>query len=323
MVTRPPSKHATFFILIVVCLDSVGIGLIMPVMPALITELTDQPVSDAARWGGFLMFLYALMQFSFGPTLGNLSDRFGRRPVLLVSVFMLAIDYLIMALAPTLALLVVGRLLSGIAAATHSTANAVMADISTPEKRAQNFGLVGAAFGVGFIIGPLIGGLLGEFGPRAPFYAAAAISFANFLYGLFILPETLTEKNRRPFEWSRANPIGTAKQIGNFPSVVWFVVVYFFMQMAFFTYPSTWSYFTIESFGWTSARVGLSLAAVGIGFALVQGWLIRPILARLGEANTAILGLTASGIALTGFALSPNEWLLWSFVPICSLGIIA
>ncbi len=317
------SRHAAGFILVTVVLDSVGIGLIMPVMPELIGSLTGESMAGAARWGGLLIFLYALMQFSFGPTLGSLSDRFGRRPVLLISVFMLSVDYLIMALAPTIALLVVGRMLSGIAAATHSTANAFMADVSKPEDRAKNFGLIGAAFGVGFIIGPLIGGLLGEIGPRAPFYAASAIAFANFLYGYFVLPETLKEGDRRPFQWTRANPLGAARQISKLPAVSWFVVVYFFFQLSTFVYPAVWAYFTIEAFGWSSAHVGFSLAAVGFGFAVVQGGLIRPVLKRLGEFRTTQLGMIVSGISLAGYAFAPNGVWVWFLLPLSALGIMA
>lgn len=317
------SRHAAGFVLVTVVLDSAGIGLIMPVMPELIGSITGEPMAGAAEWGGLLMFLYALMQFSFGPTLGNLSDRFGRRPVLLTSVFLLSVDYLIMALAPTIALLVVGRMLSGIAAATHSTANAFMADVSPPEKRAKNFGLIGAAFGVGFIIGPLIGGLLGEIGPRAPFYAAAGLSFANFLYGYFVLPETLREKDRRPFVWTRANPLGAARQISKLPTVAWFVVVYFFFQLSTFVYPAVWAYFTIEAFGWSTSQVGLSLAAVGLGFAVVQGGLMGPILKRLGEFRTTQIGMIVSAIALAGYAFAPSSLWVWILLPISALGIVA
>ncbi|MEP2579183.1 MAG: MFS transporter, partial [Roseibium sp.] len=208
MQTGSSRRGALGFILVTLTLNSMGIGLMMPVMPSLLRELTDLPVSDAARWGGALSLVYALMQFAFGPTLGNIADRFGRRPVLLVSMFAMAVDYLIMALSWHIAVLFAGRLLSGIAGATFSAASAFIADVSSKEDRAKNFGLIGAGFGVGFVLGPMIGGYLGEFGPRAPFYAAAILSFANFVFGFFVLPETLKDDNRRAFDWKRANPLG-------------------------------------------------------------------------------------------------------------------
>ena len=210
---RRAGPRAAAFVFVTVLIDAMGIGIIIPVMPDLIRELTDLPLGAAALWGGYLSFVYALMQFAFGPTLGNLSDRFGRRPVLLVSLLALAVDYLVMGFAPTLWLLFAGRALAGIAGATYSTANAFMADVSPPDRRAQNFGLIGAGFGVGFIAGPLIGGLAAELGTRAPFFVAAALAMVNFAYGALVLPETLARENRRRFDWRRANPFGAARQI--------------------------------------------------------------------------------------------------------------
>ena len=320
---RPAGKHAAAFVFVTMVLDAIGIGLIIPVMPELIAQVTGDPLAGAARWGGALAFTYAIMMFVFGPTLGSLSDRFGRRPVLLVSVFMLSVDYLIMALAPTLVWLFIGRALSGLSAATHATAAAFMADISTAEERARNFGLLGAAFGVGFIVGPTIGGFLGEIGPRAPFYGAAAIALLNFIYGALVLPETLKVEDRRPFDLKRANPFGAARQIVKIKSVAWFALAFLFLQLAFFVYPSVWAFYTREAFGWSSFRVGLSLAAVGVGFALVQGVFMGRILGRLGSRRTALLGLAASVIALAGFGLAPSELVVWMVVPISALGAIA
>ncbi|MFC6655030.1 MFS transporter [Roseibium salinum] len=259
-------RSALGFILVTLIINSMGIGLMMPVMPSLLTELTSLPVSDAARWGGALSVVYALMQFAFGPTLGNLSDRFGRRPVLLVSMFTLAVDYLIMALSWHLAVLFVGRILSGVAGATFSAASAYIADVSSKADRAKNFGLVGAGFGFGFVLGPMIGGFLGEFGPRAPFCAAAALSFINFLFGYFMLPETLKDENRRGFAWKRANPFGALKQIGAYPEVRTLLLAVFLFDIAHYVYPAVWSYYAEEVFAWSPGDIGLSLAFVGLGF---------------------------------------------------------
>lgn len=320
---RPrPGRHTSAFVFITVLIDSMGIGIIIPVIPGLIRELTDLSFGQAALWGGFLTLAYALMQFVLGPTVGNLSDRFGRRPVLLLSLAVMAIDYLIMAVAQSLWVLFLGRLIAGAAGATHSTANACMADISPPEKRAQNFGLMGAAFGIGFIIGPILGGLAGEVSTRAPFYAAAAIAFANFCYGLVVLPETLGEANRRPFSWIRANPLGVALQIAKVPMVAWFVLAFFLFNLAHYVYPAVWSYYTQEAFDWTTGQVGLSLALVGVGFALVQGWLIRLILPRIGEARTALFGFLMSILGLAVLSAATEGWMVLAVIPITALGAV-
>ena len=317
---RPKGHHAALFVFVTVLIDAMGIGIIIPVMPDLIRDLSDLPLSKAALWGGYLSFVYAFMQFLFGPTVGNLSDRFGRRPVLLVSLAVLTIDYLIMGFAPTLAILFIGRVLAGIAGATHSTAHAYIADISPPEKRAQNFGLIGAAFGIGFILGPIVGGLAGELGPRQPFFAAAAVAFVNLVYGYFLVPESLVQEKRRPFSVTRANPLGVARQIRKFPTVAWLFAAVFLYNVAHFVYPAVWSFYTKEALGWTSAEVGLSLAAVGVGFAVVQGWLIRLVLPRLGEAKTVVLGFLVSIAGLVGLAFANVTWLVYSLMPFVALG---
>ena len=317
---RPKRHHAALFVFVTVLIDAMGIGIIIPVMPDLIRDLSDLPLSKAALWGGYLSFVYAFMQFLFGPTVGNLSDRFGRRPVLLVSLAVLTIDYLIMGFAPTLAILFIGRVLAGIAGATHSTAHAYIADISPPEKRAQNFGLISAAFGIGFILGPIVGGLAGELGPRQPFFAAAAVAFVNLVYGYFLVPESLVQEKRRPFSVTRANPLGVARQIRKFPTVAWLFAAVFLYNVAHFVYPAVWSFYTKEALGWTSAEVGLSLAAVGVGFAVVQGWLIRLVLPRLGEAKTAVLGFLVSIAGLVGLAFANVTWLVYSLMPFVALG---
>jgi MFS transporter, DHA1 family, tetracycline resistance protein len=324
--TPPPSPsprpHAVAFVFVTVLIDAMGIGIIIPVTPDLIKELADLPISGAALWGGYLSFIYALMQFAFAPVLGNLSDRFGRRPVLLVSLAALTVDYLIMGLAPTLVLLFVGRLLAGIAGATHSTANAYMADISAPSERAKNFGLLGAAFGVGFIVGPVVGGVVGEIGTRAPFFAAAGLAAANFLYGAVVLPETLPADKRRVFAWRRANPLGVARQIAKSPTVTWFFAAYFLFTLAHFVYAAIWAYYAKEVFSWSNAEVGLSLAAVGVGFAVVQGWLIRYMLPRWGEARTTLAGFIFSIIGLVAVSFATEGWVIYLFIPVMALGAV-
>ncbi len=314
--------HAKYFVFFTVLLDAMGIGIIVPVTPDLIRELSDLPLSQAALWGGYLSFVYALMQFVFGSTIGNLSDRFGRRPVLLVSLAALAADYVIMGFAPTLWLLFVGRFIAGIAGATYSTANAFIADVTPPDKRAQNFGLIGAGFGLGFVLGPLIGGLVGELGTRAPFFAAAGLAMLNFLYGLVVLPESLARENRRRFSWARANPLGFARQISKFPTVAWFFAAMVLFNLAHFVYPSVWSFYTKEAFAWSSAEVGLSLAAVGVGFAVVQGWLIRFILPKLGEVRTTVLGFVVSIAGLLLLAFATQGWMVYALMPLTALGAI-
>ena len=323
MVLRQPGgRRAAAFVVVTVLIDAMGIGIIMPVMPDLIRELTDLPLGAAALWGGYLSFVYALMQFAFGPTLGNLSDRFGRRPVLLLSLFALAVDYLIMGFAPTLWLLFAGRALAGVAGATYSTANAYMADVSPPDRRAQNFGLIGAGFGVGFVAGPLIGGLAGELGTRAPFFVAAALAMTNFAYGALVLPETLAPENRRRFDWRRANPLGAARQIAGMPTIAWFFVAMFLFNLAHFAYPAVWSFYTKEAFAWSNAQIGLSIAIVGISFAVVQGWLIRLILPRLGEVGTAFWGFIVSIAGLVLFGLATEGWMVYAIIPFTGLGAL-
>ena len=319
---RPPGRRAVAFVFVTVLINAMGIGIIMPVMPDLIRELTDLPLGAAALWGGYLSFVYALMQFVFGPALGNLSDRLGRRPVLLVSLFTMAVDYVIMGLAPTLWLLFAGRVLAGIAGATHSTANAFIADVSAPDRRAQNFGLMGAAFGAGFIAGPLVGGLAGELGTRAPFFVAAALAMANFVWGALVLPETLEPENRRRFDWRRANPLGAARQIVRMPMVAWFFVTLFLYDLAHFAYPAVWSFYTKEAFAWTNAEIGLSLAIVGVSFAVAQGWLIRIVVPRLGEAGTAFWGFIVSIAGLVLFGIVTEGWMLYAIIPFTGLGAL-
>ena len=315
-----PSRHAVVFIFITLLIDNMGVGLILPVMPDLVAELTGGSYGQAALWGGYLTFSFALMQFLFQPVVGNLSDRFGRRPILIVSLIVLTVDYVIMGLAPTITVLFVGRVIAGIASSNHSTASAFMADISPPEKRAQNFGLLGAAFGLGFILGPAIGGLVGEISTRAPFYAAAGLAFINLIYGYFVLPETLGRENRRAFSWRRANPLGTALQILKLPTVKWLLLTFFLFNLAHFVYPAIWAYFSKEAFSWSSTEVGISLALVGFGFALVQGVLMRRLVPWLGEVKLTAIGFTTSVIGLLAISFVTEGWMVYALIPLMVIG---
>lgn len=305
-------KLPIVFILFTVMLDAMGIGLIVPVMPDLLQEVRGGGVGSAALWGGVLSTTFAAMQFLFGPMIGALSDRFGRRPVLLLSLVVMAADYLVMAVAGSIWLLLGARVVGGITAATQSTANAYMADISTPGEKAANFGLIGAAFGMGFVFGPLIGGVLAEYGTRAPFYAAAGLAAANAVFGYFVLKETVDDRIRRPFEWRRANPFGLFKYLGRLPGLGPLLVVFFIYQVAFTVYPAIWSFYTLERFDWSPGMRGLSLGLFGISMAIVQGGLIRPILRALGERGAVIYGHVADvGVFLAiGFVSSGTVLLI-------------
>ncbi len=315
-------KSAISFVMVTVILDAMGIGLILPVMPELLKQVRGADISDAAIWGGILSASFAVMQFFFSPLLGNLSDRFGRRPVLLVSLAIMALDYVIMALAGTVIWLLIGRILGGITAATHSTASAFIADISKPEEKAQNFGLISAGFGMGFVLGPVIGGFLGELGPRAPFYAAAALAGINFVFGYFVLPETVTPDKRRAFDWKRANPLGGMKYLSKLPGLSALLLVYFFYQVANMVYPAIWAFYTQASFGWSPGMIGISLAVYGISMAITQSVLIRVVIARFGELRTVYLGLLFNAATLVMIALITNGWLLLAVTPLASLGAV-
>jgi MFS transporter, DHA1 family, tetracycline resistance protein len=310
------------FLLITVMLDAMGIGLIMPIMPDLIREIHGGSLANAAVWGGILTASFAIMQFLFSPMIGSLSDRFGRRPVLLVSLAVMALDYLVMALAGSIWLLLAGRLVGGITSATQSTASAYMADISKPEDKAANFGLIGAGFGVGFVLGPLIGGLLGEYGTRAPFYAAAALAALNLAFGALVLKESVTDSIRRPFRWSRANPFGAFAHVARLPGIRPLLIVFFIHAVAFSVYPAVWSYFTQERFGWTPRIIGLSLALFGIMMAIVQGGLIRLVLRWFGLRLTVIYGLMFDVLAFGLIAIVTSGTLALILTPLAALGAV-
>jgi DHA1 family tetracycline resistance protein-like MFS transporter len=316
-----PGRFALAFIFITMLVDTMGLGIIIPVSPGIIAGLTHDNLSGAARWGGWLLFLYALMQFLCAPLIGNLSDRFGRRPVLILSLLMLGVDYLLTGLAPTIAWLFVGRILSGMAGASYPTVNAYIADISPPEKRAANFGLTGAAFGLGFIVGPAMGGFIGEhFGLRAPFFFAAGLAVANALFGLVVLKESLPKARRRKFEWWRANPLGSLKALGRYPALTTMFMVLAMMQLAHDALPSTWTYYIMLKFGWGPADVAWSLVAVGVLIALSFSLLPRLLVPRLGETRAAILGLGCGAIAYAGYAFSPVPLAFYGWMVIFALG---
>jgi DHA1 family tetracycline resistance protein-like MFS transporter len=317
---RKDSGAALSFIFVTVLIDTIGFGIVMPVTPDLIMELTGSDVSHAALYGGWLTFAYAIMQFLCGPVVGNLSDRFGRRPVLLLSLLAFGIDYALMGLAPTIGWLFVGRAIAGIAGASHTTANAYIADVSPPEKRAQNFGLMGAAFGLGFILGPAIGGLLGDFGTRAPFFAAAALGLLNATYGFFVLPESLPQESRRPFHWRRANTLGTVLQLRKYPLVGSLAAVVFLWALGHQVLPTTWAFYTKQKFGWSPGQVGVSLAFAGVMLAVVQAGLTRVLVPRLGERAAVFFGLTAGLLGYVGYAVA---WRGWMMYPAMTIGMLA
>jgi DHA1 family tetracycline resistance protein-like MFS transporter len=316
------SRLPIIFIVATVAIDAMGIGLIMPVMPDLLREVDGGNLSDAAIWGGILATTFAAMQFLFGPVVGSLSDRYGRKPILVFSLVIMAFDYVLMAFAGTIWLLLIGRIIGGITASTHATAAAYISDVSKPEEKAANFGLIGAGFGIGFVFGPVIGGLLAEFGTRAPFWAAAVLALSNAIFGWYVLKESVTDANRRAFDWKRANPFGAFKSIGSFPGLGALLLVYFFYQVSSVVYPAVWSFFTAERFAWSPGFIGLSLAIFGISFALVQGLLVAPSIKLMGHRKTVIVGLIleAAALALIAVIWSGNV-LLWC-IPFAALGAI-
>ncbi|RKE96260.1 DHA1 family tetracycline resistance protein-like MFS transporter [Sulfitobacter guttiformis] len=314
------SRLPIIFIMLTLMIDAMGIGLIVPVMPDLIQEVGGGTLAEAAIWGGILSTTFAVMQFLFGPLMGGLSDRFGRRPVLLTALVVMALDYVLMALAGALWVLLLGRVIGGITAATQSTATAYIADISAPHERAARFGLVGASFGAGFVLGPLLGGLLAEYGTRAPFWVAAALAAGNALLGWIVLKETVTDATRRSFNWRRANPLGALRSLGRLPGVTPLLVVYFIYYVGFAVYPAVWSYFGKERFDWSPATIGLSLALFGVAMALIQGGLIRPILRTLGERGTVVAGHLFSIVSLIAIAvITSSTWVLL-LTPIAAFG---
>lgn len=316
-------RPAVAFVLITLFLDVLGVGLIIPILPRLIEELAGGNVSEASHIFGLLAALYSLMQFLFAPMLGSLSDRFGRRPVLLASLLGSGLDYLLLAWAPTLGWFFLGRAVSGITGASITTASAYIADVSPPEKRAQNFGLIGATFGLGFIAGPALGGLLGDIGLRWPFLVAAGLTLVNWLYGLCVLPESLTLHNRRGFSWQRSNPIGALTALRRYPVVLGLTVTFFLLNLAQSSLHSTWVLYTGHRYQWTVGETGLSLAVVGASAMIVQGGLVRVIIPKIGEPWGIVLGLAIGALAMAGYGLATQGWMIYAILVFGALGGIA
>jgi DHA1 family tetracycline resistance protein-like MFS transporter len=315
-------QAAIKFIFVTLLIDVMGWGLIIPVMPGLIAQLKHISINEASPYGAWLLSVYAITQFVFAPVIGNLSDKYGRRPVLLGSLLGFGIDYLFLALAPTYAWLFVGRIIAGITGASFTTASAYIADISTEETRAKNFGMIGAAFGLGFIIGPALGGLLAGWGIKAPFYAAAGLCLLNTLYGYFVLPESLSKENRRAFHWKRANPFGSLQLLKRYPAIGGLAISFFLIYLAAQAVQGNWSFFTIYRFGWSEKMVGISLAVVGLLVGLVQAGLVRVVNPILGNEKSIYLGLFLYTIGLVLFAFATEGWMMFVFlIPYCLGGI--
>lgn len=316
-------NNPLIFVLLTVVIDTIGFGVILPVLPQLIMEISSTDVGGAARVGGMLLVVFAGLQFLCGPLMGNLSDRFGRRPVLLISLFAFGVNYALMGLAPNLTWLFIGRALTGISGAVYAPANAFVADVSPPEKRAQGFGMIGAAFGLGFVLGPALGGFLGELGPRAPFFTAAALAGLNFVYGLLVLPESLPPERRREFSLARANPLGTLRAFRGQHTVLGFAFAAFIWQMAFHVYPATWSYYAIAKFNLSPSAIGGTLAVSGVSLTIVQALLTGRIVARFGEGRAALLGVAWGGLTFAAYAVIPESWMLYPLLLIGGLSGIA
>ncbi len=320
---KSKKQAALGFIFITLLIDVTGFGIIIPVMPKLITELIHGNLSDASQYGGWLLFAYAVMQFICAPVLGNLSDKYGRRPVLLFSLFGFGLDYILQGFAPNIIWLFIGRIIAGITGGSFTTASAYIADVSTPEKRAQNFGMIGAAFGIGFIIGPVLGGVLGHYGSRVPFFASAGLALLNWLYGYFVLPESLSKDHRREFDWKRANPLGSLMHLKKYPVVSGLVASITLLYIAAHAVQSTWTYYTMSKFGWDERLVGYSLGFVGLTVGIVQGGLIRVVIPKLGQHKSVYVGLSLYAIGFVLFAFASQTWMMFAFMIPYALGGIA
>lgn len=316
------SKASIFFIFVTVLIDVIGFGIIIPVLPPLLQELTNLKVNEVSIYGGYLLMAFAIPQFIFSPLWGNVSDRFGRRPIILLSLFGFSIDYLLLAVAPTYWWLIIGRVIAGFFGASFTTASAYIADISTADNRSKNFGLLGAAFGMGFVIGPLLGGILGSLGTRVPFYTAAGLTMVNFLYGLFVLPESLAADLRRPFDWRRANPVSSLKQLNNYKGIGWLLIAYTLLSLGSHAVSSNWTFFTSYKFGWGELIIGISLAVVGIVSGGVQAVLSQKAANTLGLGRSVYIGFGLYTIGMILFGLASSTWMMMLFIiPYCLGGI--
>lgn len=314
---------AIIFIFITMLIDVLGIGIIIPILPDLIEEFVGGGTSNAAIYGSMLMASYAVMQFIMSPVIGGLSDQYGRRPIILASLIGFSIDYLLLAFAPNITWLFVGRLIAGVTGASFTTAGAYIADISKPEERAKNFGMIGAAFGLGFILGPVVGGVLGEINIKLPFFASAGLTAINWLYGYFILPESLSKENRRPFNWKRSNPIGTLSNMTKYPLLFGLSLALFCIQLAGQTNPSTWAYYTKLVFHWSKREIGLSLGFAGVAVAIVQGFLSRKIIPKLGEKNSIFVGLAFWSVGFLLYSFAWKGWMMYVIMMPFAMGGIA
>lgn len=314
---------ALWFIFVTLIIDITGWGIIIPVAPKLIAELIDADISVASKYGGYLVLMYASMQFIFASVIGGISDQFGRRPVILSSLLGFSINFLIQALAPTIGWLFVGRIFSGITGASITTATAYISDISSKEDKAKNFGLIGAAFGLGFIIGPVLGGFLGHYGPRVPFYAASVLCLINFAFGYFLLPESLDKNHRRSFDWKRANPFGALLRLKQYPQIFGLVMALVLIYIGSHAVQTNWPYFTMYKFQWDSKMVGISLGVSGVMAILIQGWLIRYINPRLGNEKSVYYGLGLYALGMLLFAFAGQQWMLFAILILYGLGGIA
>lgn len=319
---RTSKKAAIGFIFVTLLIDVMGWGLIIPVMADLISKLKGIPLNEASPYGGYLLTAFAATQFLFAPVIGNLSDRFGRRPVLLSSLLGFGIDYIILALAPAYGWLFIGRVIAGITGASFTTASAYIADVSDETNRAKNFGMIGAAFGLGFVLGPALGALLSTWGIRAPFYAASVLCLLNCLYGYFILPESLSKENRRPFEWKRANPFGSLKFLTSHPEIGGLAFSFFLIYLGAQSVQGNWNFFTQYRFGWSDKMVGISLAVVGVLVGGVQGGLTRVVNPKIGNEKSIYLGLSLYALGLILFAFATQGWMMFVFlIPYCLGGL--
>jgi DHA1 family tetracycline resistance protein-like MFS transporter len=310
------------FIFFTLLIDVISFGIIIPVIGPMISELKGVPINEASKYGSVLIAVFALTQFFFSPLIGNLSDRYGRRPILLASLIGFSIDYLILAFAPSYAWLFVGRVIAGITGASFTTANAFIADISTPENRAKNFGIVGMAFGLGFFLGPVIGGLLGEIHQRLPFYVTSVLCLLNFIFGYFVMPESLPLEKRRSFEWKRCNPISAISHLRRFKNLGWLLTAFFFLYLGSHAVQSNWNYFTMYRFKWSELQVGISLAIVGILVGLVQGVLVKKSIDRIGAEKSVYLGFGLYAIGMFLFGIASVSWMMYAFlIPYCLGGI--